>query len=47
MTELEIYPSPWEDNTEEVDYLTGHFKTIKELYAEASKNGEAIITFIN
>lgn len=46
MTELEVYPNIWE-NEGEVNYLTEYFKTIQEVYAEASKNDEAIITFIN
>ena len=46
MIELEVYPNVWE-NEEEVSYLTDYFETIQEVYAEASKNGEAIITFIN
>ena len=46
MTELEVYPNFWEDE-DEVNYLTEYFQTIQEVYAEASKNDEAIITFIN
>jgi Domain of unknown function (DUF1877) len=46
MTELEVYPNIWE-NEDVVNYLTEYFQTIKEVYAEASKNEEAIITFIN
>ena len=46
MTELEVYPNIWEDE-DEVNYLTEYFQTIQEVYAEASKNDEAIITFIN
>ncbi len=46
MTELDIYPTIW-DEADAVDYLLEHFKIVKEVYAEASKNGEAIITFIN
>jgi len=46
MTELKVYPNIWE-NEDEVNYLTEYFQTIQEVYAEASKNDEAIITFIN
>lgn len=46
MTELDIYPNSWK-NENEVNYLTDYFKAIQEVYAEASKNDEAIITFIN
>jgi hypothetical protein len=46
MTALDIYPTIW-DEEDAMGYLLEHFKTIKEVYATASKNGEAIITFIN
>lgn len=46
MTELGVYPNIWESE-DEVNYLTEYFQTIQEVYAEASKNYEAIITFIN
>ena len=46
MNELGIYPNAWKDD-DMVDYLTDYFKTIQDFYAEASKNDEAIITFLN
>ena len=46
MTELDVYPTSWEDD-DNVDYLTDNFVLIQKVYAEAAKNGEAIITFIN
>ena len=46
MTELEVYPNIW-DNEDTVSYLIEYFQTIQEVYAEASKNDQAIITFIN
>jgi Domain of unknown function (DUF1877) len=46
MMELEIYPGGWEEDGM-VDYLTGYFKNVQEVFAEASKNDEAIITFLN
>ncbi|MCW3105754.1 MAG: hypothetical protein JWQ09_260 [Segetibacter sp.] len=46
MTELDVYPNSWEDD-DIVDYLTDNFRTIQKVYAEAAKNDEAIITFIN
>ncbi|WP_254561650.1 YfbM family protein [Dyadobacter diqingensis] len=46
MAELEVYPNIW-DSEDEVNYLTEYFQTIQEVYAEAAKNDEAIITFIN
>ncbi len=46
MIELEVYPNVWEDENA-LNYLTEYFKTIQEVYAKASKNDEAIITFIS
>lgn len=46
MTELEVYPNIW-DNEDTVSYLIEYVQTIQEVYAEASKNDQAIITFIN
>ena len=46
MNELEIYPNSWEDG-DMANYLTEYFKTIQNVYAEASKNDEAIITYLN
>lgn len=48
MTELEVYPSIWEGEGEEAfDYLSEYFVTIQQVYSDAAKNGEAIITFLN
>ena len=46
MMELEIYPNAWEEDNM-VNYLTDYFKAVQEVFAEASKNDEAIITFLN
>lgn len=46
MIALEIYPNIWEES-DIVDYLTGYFEIMRQLYAEATKNGEAVITFLN
>lgn len=48
MTELDVYPTIWEDEGEETfDYLSDNFLEVQQLYADASKNGEAIITFMS
>ncbi|GAB2815884.1 YfbM family protein [Ferruginibacter profundus] len=48
MEALEVYPSIWaEEGDEAFEYLSEYFKNVQEVYAEAAKNGEAIITFIN
>ncbi|HLP39511.1 YfbM family protein [Lacibacter sp.] len=46
MKEAGVFPDVW-DNPDTVDYLIEYFETIKEVYALATKNDEAIITFIN
>lgn len=48
MEELEVYPSIWEDEGDDAfDYLSEYFEVVQEVYGEAAKNGEAIITFVN
>jgi hypothetical protein len=48
MTELQVYPTIWESETNEAfSYLSEYFVTVQQVYAEATKNGEAIITFLN
>ena len=47
MTELEIYPTMWDQGDDAFDYVAEGFSTLQDVYAEAAKNGEAIITFIS
>lgn len=47
MTELGIYPEIWNEGTEAFDYLSEYFVTVQQVYDNASRNGEAIITFIS
>jgi len=47
MTELEVYPTIWDEGDDAFDYLNECFKTMQQLYSDATKNGEAIITFLN
>ena len=47
MTEQEVYPDIWDEGDEAFEYLSQNFTTIQKVYAEAAKNGEAIITYIN
>ena len=47
MTELEVYPAIWDDEEEAFDYVAEEFLTVQNVFAEATKNGEAIITFLN
>lgn len=47
MEQLGIYPNIWDDNEESVDYLLDNYNDVLEVYSEAVKNNQAIITFIN
>lgn len=47
MTELEIYPTIWEEGDDAFDYVADGFKTLQKTFAESTRNGEAIITFLN
>ena len=48
MSELEIYPTIWEEEGDGAfEYLSEYFINLQEAYLEAAKNGEAIITFIS
>lgn len=42
-----VYPSIWDEGDDAFDYLSQYFIQVKQVYADATKNGEAIITFIN
>ncbi len=47
MTELEIYPTIWDEGDQAFDYLNEYFKVLQQVFADAAKNSQAIITFIN
>jgi Domain of unknown function (DUF1877) len=47
MNEIEVYPSIWDEGDEAFDYLAQYFKDLQQVCAEAAKNGEAAITFVN
>jgi len=47
MTELEVYPSIWDEGDDAFDYLADGFTTLQNVFASAAKNGEAVITFLN
>ncbi|MGJ1286129.1 YfbM family protein [Sphingobacterium spiritivorum] len=47
MNELEIYPIIWDEGDDAFDYLADGFLTLQNVFAEATKNKEAIITFLN
>jgi Domain of unknown function (DUF1877) len=48
MTELDVYPNVWEDEGEEsFEYLSDNFLEVQQLYSDASKNGQAIITIMS
>lgn len=47
MNELEIYPIIWDEGDDAFDYLADGFLTLQNVFADATKNKEAIITFLN
>jgi Domain of unknown function (DUF1877) len=47
MNELEIYPSIWDEGDGAFEYIADGFLTVQNVFADATKNGEAIITFLN
>ncbi|MEY4928206.1 MAG: hypothetical protein RI894_2644 [Bacteroidota bacterium] len=47
MTRKDVYPNIWADNELAFDFLAVYFQKVQEIYAEAAKNGEAIITFLH
>lgn len=46
MKDQGVFPDVW-DNPDTFSYLTDYFETVKEVYALAAKNDEAVITFLN
>jgi len=47
MTELEVYPTIWDEGEDTFDYLADNFKNIQDFYALAARNGEAVITYLS
>ena len=47
MTELEVYPTIWDEGDDAFEYVADGFSTLQNTFAEATRNGEAIITFLN
>lgn len=47
MNELEVYPTPWNKGDDVFDFVANDFLTVQNIFAEATKNGETIITFLN
>ncbi|WP_267405410.1 MULTISPECIES: YfbM family protein [unclassified Chryseobacterium] len=47
MTELGIYPEIWAEGDDAFEYLADNFLVVQKMYAEAAKNGEGMITYLN
>lgn len=47
MNKLEVYPAIWDEGDDAFDYVADGFLTVQNVFADATKNGEAIITFLN
>lgn len=46
MKEMGVYPNNVWDEPEVDDYLIEYFEMIQDIFASATKNGEALITFV-
>ena len=42
----EIYPSPWEGGHEEKQYIVQNFEELKQFYADAAKENQALLLYI-
>lgn len=47
MNELAVYPMIWDEGDDAFDYVADGFSTLQHVFAEATKNGEAIVTYLN
>lgn len=47
MNKLDVYPAIWDEGDDVFDYVADGFLTLQNVFAKATKNGEAIITFLN
>lgn len=47
MTEQDVYPTIWDEGDDAFDYVADGFSTLQNVFADATKNREAIITFLN
>lgn len=47
MMDLGVYPEIWEEDGEAFDYLAGYFTRVQQLYNDAARNQDAIITFVS
>lgn len=47
MKALEVYPAIWDEGPDAFDYVADGFFTLQKVFAIASKNGQAIITFLS
>ncbi|MET0637928.1 MAG: YfbM family protein [Chitinophagaceae bacterium] len=46
LNEAEIYPQGWDDE-EMLEYVLENYDTLKQFYADAAANGQAIVSIIN
>ena len=47
MNELDVYPTIWDEGDDAFEYVADGFSTLQNTFAKATRNGEAIITFLN
>jgi len=47
MNNLDIYPNFWTDQRDEMTYLLQHFSKLKDFYATAAINDQAVISYLS
>ena len=47
LAEEEIYPTIWDEGDEALDYLAHYYVIVRQLFAEAARNGHAMILYIS
>jgi hypothetical protein len=47
MMELGVYPEIWDEGNDAFDYLASYFTSVRQLYNNAARNQDAIITFVS
>lgn len=46
MNKAGVYPEPWQNNDDEIDWLIQYYNRIKEFYIQAANQKQAIIVYI-
>jgi len=47
LAEAEIYPFIWDEGAETLDYLSRYYAIVRQLFADAARNDQAMIFYIS